>query len=162
LTKFIESQDTGSTARKVIKTLKRQGVCTETLMPYVAGQLSTMPSRDAKSGQAAFKLSKAYRVLPNDLNMILGVLNSGRPIIIAIAVFDSFETGGVNGVLTIPDVNTENYNGNHGLVCVGADLTKKLWIIRNQWGTNWGDKGYCYMPFGYEQFWISAWSGDFC
>ena len=25
--------------------------------------------------------------------------------------------------------------------------TKKVFIARNSWGTNWGDKGYFYMPF---------------
>ena len=30
---------------------------------------------------------------------------------------------------------------------VGYDKRKKVFIARNSWGTNWGDKGYFYMPF---------------
>ena len=36
-----------------------------------------------------------------------------------------------------------------------VDLRK---LIRNQWGEDWGDHGYCYMPYGYESLWIEAWT----
>ena len=129
-------------------------------MPYVEGDLPDPPSNAAKLAQGAFKLGKAWRVIPYDQNMLLSVLGSGRPILIAITVWDSFENGGVNGLLTIPNTSTENYKGNHQVVLCGADLTKKVWLVRNSWGTGWGDQGYCYMPFGYEQLWLAAWSGD--
>jgi C1A family cysteine protease len=28
-------------------------------------------------------------------------------------------------------------------------MEKEIFIVKNSWGTKWGDKGYFYMPFGY-------------
>jgi C1A family cysteine protease len=39
--------------------------------------------------------------------------------------------------------------GGHAVVCVGYDDIKKVWIMRNSWGTYWGDKGYFYLPYAY-------------
>jgi hypothetical protein len=35
-------------------------------------------------------------------------------------------------------------HGRHAMLCVG--FTGNFYIIKNSWGTDWGDKGYCYMP----------------
>ena len=37
----------------------------------------------------------------------------------------------------------------HAICIVGYDLTRKLFLIKNSFGTGWGDKGYCWMPFDY-------------
>ncbi len=37
---------------------------------------------------------------------------------------------------------------NHGVVLVGWDDAKKAWILRNSWGTSWGQKGYMYIRYG--------------
>ena len=161
ITKWIENQDTGATARRVISVLTNKGVCPETDMFYVPGQLlSVPPTVTAQLDQVKYKIGKTWRVVPYDVDMVLGVLGSGRPILITLTVWSSFESGGTNGLLTIPDTTKESYLGNHCMVVVGADLVKKQWIVRNSWGVNWGDQGYCYQPFGYEQFWLAGWSGE--
>jgi len=35
------------------------------------------------------------------------------------------------------------------MLAVGHDLGKGTFIVRNSWGTGWGDKGYCCIPFDY-------------
>jgi len=32
---------------------------------------------------------------------------------------------------------------------VGFDDSRQWFIVRNSWGTSWGDAGYCYMPYNY-------------
>ena len=49
----------------------------------------------------------------------------------------------------MPDTNTESILGGHAVVAVGYDDSKECFIVRNSWGTNWGDAGYFYMPYAY-------------
>ena len=35
----------------------------------------------------------------------------------------------------------------HAVVLVGYDDEKRVWIIRNSWGSNWEDNGYGYIPY---------------
>ena len=51
--------------------------------------------------------------------------------------------------------------GGHAMLNVGYDTGKQVYIVRNSWGTDWGDKGYCYFPFAYiensqlaDDFWV--------
>ena len=32
------------------------------------------------------------------------------------------------------------------MCAVGYNESEKVFIIRNSWGTDWGDQGYCYVP----------------
>ena len=51
--------------------------------------------------------------------------------------------------------------GGHAIMAVGYDDDKKVFIIRNSWGVEWGDKGYFYMPYEFilnkdlcSDFWV--------
>lgn len=51
-----------------------------------------------------------------------------------------------------PDVNnfihpTGTLQGGHAICAIGVDPEKEMFILANSWGTNWGDKGYCYLSF---------------
>jgi C1A family cysteine protease len=35
------------------------------------------------------------------------------------------------------------------MLLVGYDDQKQLFIVRNSWGSDWGDGGYCYFPYAY-------------
>ncbi len=66
------------------------------------------------------------------------------------SVYESFESDSVasTGVVPMPSPN-EQLLGGHAVVLVGYDDTKKVWIVRNSWGTNWGQAGYFTMPYAY-------------
>jgi C1A family cysteine protease len=58
----------------------------------------------------------------------------------------------------MPNKATEKLLGGHGVLICGYDDDRSVSIVRNQWGEQWGDHGYCYMPYGYESIWTEAWT----
>ncbi len=47
---------------------------------------------------------------------------------------------------------------NHGIVIVGWDDSKKSYLIKNSWGTQWGEKGYMWIEYGCNNIgYGSAW-----
>jgi C1A family cysteine protease len=39
--------------------------------------------------------------------------------------------------------------GGHAVTVLGFDNKAKVLIVKNSFGTAWGDKGYFYMPYAY-------------
>jgi C1A family cysteine protease len=39
--------------------------------------------------------------------------------------------------------------GGHAVTCVGYNDAKGVWIMKNSWGSRWGDKGHFYLPYAY-------------
>lgn len=35
------------------------------------------------------------------------------------------------------------------MLIVGYSDAEARFIVRNSWGTDWGDRGYCYIPYDY-------------
>ena len=77
-------------------------------------------------------------------------LANNEPFVVGIAVYSSFQTRSVEKTGIVPMPSKKDYLlGGHAVVCVGYDEKKKIWIMRNSWGTSWGDKGYFYLPYNY-------------
>jgi C1A family cysteine protease len=73
-----------------------------------------------------------------------------EPFVVGISIYSSFLTLNATntGIIKMPMKN-DYLLGGHAVVCVGYDDKKKVWIMRNSWGTKWGDKGYFYLPYQY-------------
>lgn len=41
-----------------------------------------------------------------------------------------------------------NGNTNHAIVLVGWDDARQAWLLRNSWGTDWGEAGYMWIRYG--------------
>jgi hypothetical protein len=35
------------------------------------------------------------------------------------------------------------------MLCVGYSDEDQVFVVRNSWGSDWGDEGYCYIPYDY-------------
>lgn len=56
------------------------------------------------------------------------------------------------GIFLDPSCRTDKHNHAVNLVGYGTDTTDgPYWILRNQWGTGWGQKGYMKMARGANQ-----------
>jgi len=47
--------------------------------------------------------------------------------------------------------------GGHVMALMGYDDNNQCWIIKNSWGTNWGEKGW--LRISYDDLWIAEWYG---
>ncbi|MGE5416473.1 MAG: C1 family peptidase, partial [Acidobacteriota bacterium] len=65
------------------------------------------------------------------------------PIGVAVAA-DSYFQGYTGGVF---DHNSTS-SVNHAVLLVGWDDSKGAWIMKNSWGTSWGESGYMYIKYG--------------
>ena len=140
--------DSGALIRDGIKSVAISGVCTEVLWPYNIKKFRYKPTIKCYRDAATRKITQYFRL--NTLEDKLNCLASGYPFIFGFSVYESFESETVakTGVVLMPTVN-EKCLGGHAVCCVGYDKIKKVFIVRNSWGIEWGDKGYCYMPFDY-------------
>ena len=86
-----------------------------------------------------------------DLPSIQSCLASGLPIVVAIQIYESFESDSVakTGMVPMPDTKTEKLEGGHAVCIVGYQNHNKTFIMRNSWSCDWGDKGYFYLPYDY-------------
>lgn len=144
------SEDSGAYISDGIKSLKTYGVCSEITWPYNISQFTIEPPKLCYTEALSHKAldCKNIRNTATDMKTCLA---SGFPFAVGIAVYESFESDAVarTGRVPMPNKSHEEFLGGHAIACVGYDDTNKYWIMRNSWGTNWGDKGYFYLPYNY-------------
>lgn len=143
-------QDSGAQLRDGITSINTTGVCPETMWPYDTSKFTDMPSSECYDDAKNHK-SVEYKKLEQDLDQFKQCLLQGLPFVFGFVIYESFESEEVDktGNIPMPDTTTEKILGGHAVMCVGYDTDKQVFIIRNSWGTKWGDNGYGYMPFDY-------------
>ena len=153
--------DSGAQIRDGIKSINTQGIVPEKLWPYDISKFTEKPS-DKLYEEAKNHLAVKYSRVVQDIDHIKEALNRGFPICFGFAVYESFETEEVatSGIMPMPKKD-EKQLGGHAVLAVGYDENKKVIIVRNSWGEEWGDKGYFYMPYDFindpdlaSDFWI--------
>ena len=141
------NEDSGALLSDGIKCMKRYGVCSEKYCPYVIEKFTQRPSPQAYADALKQKVVTASNIHQDVTSMKTSLYNK-NPFVVGIAVYSSFESEEVakTGLVPMPSDNEECLGG-HAIVCVG--YTKDHWIMRNSWGSSWGDKGYFYLPYLY-------------
>ncbi|HEY7157685.1 MAG TPA: C1 family peptidase [Gemmataceae bacterium] len=141
--------DSGAQIRDGIKSVVKQGVCDEKDWPYDIAKFTKRPPATCFQNAEKHKVTSYQRLVQN-LAQMKGCLASGYPFVFGFTVYDSFESDEVakNGQVPMP-APSESVLGGHCVMAVGYDDAQSRFIIRNSWGTKWGMKGYCTMPYSY-------------
>ena len=152
--RFIEGdvkQDNGAQIRDGIVALHKYGVCSEAVWPYFVHKFAVKPSDVAYSEATNRKIQAYARVDQSSVDNIRQALASGYPIVFGFTVYSQFESDEVasTGVLNMPDTATEQNMGGHAVLAVGYDDLSQRVIVRNSWGSSWGQHGYFTMPYAY-------------
>jgi len=140
--------DKGSTLSQGIHVAENIGICSEEEWKYDIKLFDIRPPEKCYLEAKNHKANDYYHIEQTE-NAIKATLAKGYPILLGITVYESFENEEVakNGIVSLPLPN-ENLLGHHAVVLVGYNNNNQ-WILRNSWGTEWGDNGYFYLPFDY-------------
>ncbi|MBD2743284.1 C1 family peptidase [Coleofasciculus sp. FACHB-1120] len=140
-------EDAGATLRNCIQVLRKMGACSELTWPYHPERLFHRPHDQAYEEATQFLIDDAERI-DVDLYAMKHCLAEGYPFAFGLQLFDSFMREGNKGI-PMPNPEREESQGGHAMLCVGYSDKDRVFVVRNSWGTNWGDKGYCYIPYDY-------------
>lgn len=143
------SKDSGAYIRDGIKSIAKKGVCKETTWAYDITKFKNKPS-DAAYTEALAHQAIQYQRIDDTVTSMKQCLADGFPFVFGFTMYDSFRSDPVTktGVVPMPD-KSEKCLGGHAVMAIGYNEEKDHFIVRNSWGTGWGDKGYFYMPYDY-------------
>jgi C1A family cysteine protease len=162
------SGDTGAWLRSAMGALVTFGVPPEKYWPYDTKKFDLEPPAFVYALGQAYQAESFYRLDPGGtppadiLDAIKKHLQAGIPSMFGFTVYDSISqaNGAGKGRIPFPQP-TDRVAGGHAISAVGYDddleikhsgapaPTKGALIIRNSWGTSWGDRGYGYLPYEY-------------
>lgn len=164
------SGDVGSYIRDVMGALALCGVPPEKYWPYTDKD----PDFDAEPPAFVYAVADHYAALryfchdavsaqwdPDQvLRSVKRCLAAGIPSMFGFFGFDSFDQSDVPGGIPYPGPD-EQSKWSHAVMAAGYDdkmkITNKKYnttstgaiLIRNCWGTSWGDQGYGWIPYDY-------------
>lgn len=162
-----ETGDVGAYLRKTMEAMVLIGIVPEEYWPYNTSRFDKEPSAFCYAVASNFKtlkyvsLDPATRSLKENLVQIKTVLAGGLASIFGFTIYDSIAQTRTNcGQIPFP-TDKESVRGGHALMAVGYDdkmtITNQIdgskttgaFLIRNSWGTQWGDLGYGWLPYKY-------------
>jgi C1A family cysteine protease len=149
------SYDAGATIRGAVKAANKWGTCSEKLWPYKITNYRTQPTV-ACFTEALHSQALVYERVSQTEAAVKSVLAQGYDIVLGIAVYTSFESTQATktGIIPMPK-STESLLGGHCMRLIGYSDVKSLgvpsrhFIFQNSWGTGWGTKGFCFLPYSY-------------
>ena len=136
----------GEYVKNMLKAICNYGVCEESYFPDIKGNswieyVKKEPSKEAYKNALKYKGKSYWKVgivgKIDEFKQAISTYNT--PVVFAMQWYKSYN--GCKGLLPMPDT----YVGGHAVCCVG--YTKDKFIVKNSFGTGWGDGGYFYIPF---------------
>ena len=145
----------GTTLRAICRTLKKYGICLEEEWPYVPNEVGEMKN-------TAFTTALNYRIKSfarvRTISQLKESLINFGPVLIGIKVFKGMIGKECKKTGVVPDpgcFERMRSLGGHALIMCGYDDNMTYWkkpggiIVKNSWGTKYGDNGYNYISYSY-------------
>ena len=144
-TTFIEED--GTSLKAALDIARKYGAVSDSVLPFKTGQLYPNPAKTFYALAAKLKISSYFNLGVNLGNWRTWLASKG-PILTRLDVDATWDSASDNhGVLDMYQPQTAR--GGHAVALVGYTATS--FIVRNSWGTSWGDKGFAYASWSYAQ-----------
>jgi C1A family cysteine protease len=158
--------DTGAYLRTTMGALCLFGVAPEKHWPYAVARYDVEPPAFAYVLGQSYQAEAFHRLDSPGLasSQLLGSikqhLSAGLPPMFGFTVYDSYRQAERDGGIPFP-ARTDKVVGGHAVVAVGYDdsavvkhagtgeTTTGALLIRNSWGSGWGEDGYGLLPYEY-------------
>lgn len=154
-----EAEDCGTFIHHVMASVMAHGACPEPQWPYIKAMWPVRPNESCyQTAQAHTGI--VYAQVPVDTTATIGTLALGMPVVFGMLLPQGFtQRVGRDGLLVLNEAVPPE--GGHAMLIVGYDLDAQTWLVRNSWGTGWGDGGHVRIPFAVmnhyampSQFWM--------
>ena len=162
--------DTGAFLRTTMEALALFGTPPEEYWPYVIANYDQEPSQFCFAFAQNYQAITYYRLDPQGISKpdllarIKTNIAAGLPSMFGFTVYQSYSQASSNGGKFPMPTSSERVVGGHAVDAVGYDDTLKIknstpggpettgaLLIRNSWGSGWGDGGYGWLPYEYVQ-----------
>ena len=144
---FIEGA--GTTLKAAVDVARKQGVALMDDLPFHIQTKMYVGSENAFYVSCAQRKVASYFNLRHDVANWKTWLAGNGPILAALSVDSSWDNAGANGG-NIDTFHPDTVRGGHAICIVGYRADGRF-IVRNSWGTAWGDNGFGYLHPDYIQ-----------
>jgi C1A family cysteine protease len=137
----------GTSLKAALDILRRYGAVPETLLPFHIQTNMYLGNENTFYATAATRKIASYVNMQRNLASWRSWLASNGPILVALNVDQTWD----NATATQGKLDTfmpATARGGHAVCCVGYTADRRF-IMRNSWGTAWGDKGFAYASEAY-------------
>lgn len=156
--------DEGTYIRNAFSSLRTLGVCSEKSFPYYTYNVFAQPGVFSYGEAASNKIDSFYRINSYDtqrLDDIELAIRANHPVCFGTAVDRDFVNA--DDDKEVWD-KPSSWIGKHAMLICGVRTNnyKREFLIKNSWGTSWGNGGYMWLSERYiiwdesEDFWVAT------
>jgi C1A family cysteine protease len=156
----------GTSIRNTMKAMALFGVPPEEYWPYDEAKVNVEPAPFCYAFAQSYQALKYFRLDPAGITnevllaQIKAILVSGFPCVFGFTLYSSiYDDSNPKGHIPYPH-QRDKAEGGHSVVAVGYDDYKVIknaddeetigaLLIRNSWGSRWGEGGYGWLPYDY-------------
>lgn len=144
-TTFIETE--GTSLKAALDVARKFGAVRDSVLPFNSGELYPGDAQTFYALASQLKIA-SYFNLAGDLQKWRTWLATKGPILTRLDVDKTWDDASDNAG-NMDEYQPNTTRGGHAVALVG--YRKDRFIVRNSWGTGWGDKGFGYASFAYAQ-----------